>query len=116
MKISLLFLFIISTATHAEKLTQRQYNETIFNMMNELKETQTQKEKALGSDDKKEFSKQQCKLLNILEDIVNVSSDNKNLENGYSFKVTGEERLRYETALMKKGNVDKEMVCNYMYL
>jgi len=104
------------TITHAEKLTQRQYYETIYNMMNELEETETLKEKALNADDKKEFSKKQCKLLNILEDIVKVSSDNQNLESGYSFKVTAEERLRYEIGLMKKGNVDKEMVCNYSFL
>lgn len=118
MKKILLCLLVISPITLAqtEKLTQRQYNETIFNMMIELEETQTLKEKALDANDKKEFSKKQCTMLNILEDIVKVSSDNQNLENGYSFKVTAEERLRYEIAMMKKGNVDKEMVCNYSFL
>ena len=68
---------------------------------------------ALNANYRKEFSRQQCKKLNILEDLIKVTEANKDLESSLDTKATAEKLLKTEQEQMSKGKVTKEDVCEH---
>ncbi|EXB83027.1 MULTISPECIES: hypothetical protein [Acinetobacter] len=92
---------------------QKQFNWTVYSLLNDFNSAKDLAVEALNANYSKEFSRQQCKKLNILEDLIKVTEANKDLESSLDTKATAEELLKTEQDLMSKGKVTKEDVCEH---
>jgi hypothetical protein len=92
---------------------QKQFNWTVYSLLNDFNSAKDLAVEALNANYSKEFSRQQCKKLNILEDLIKVTEANKDLSNSLNTKATAEKLLKTEQEQMSKGRVTKEDVCDY---
>ncbi len=97
----------------AIEVRQKQFNWTVYSLLNDFNSAKDLAMEALNANYRKEFSRQQCKKLNILEDLIKVTEANKDLESSLDTKATAEELLKTEQDLMSKGKVTKEDVCEH---
>lgn len=107
------FGIVVCSYSFAGNLTQTQFEKIARDMMFNLVESSRRADQALEQSNLKEFTKHQCRLLNILENMQNVSEENQGLEKSYDLKLLADERLREENARMAEGETDKESVCSY---
>lgn len=97
----------------AIEVRQKQFNWTVYSLLNDFNSAKDLAIEALNANYSKEFSRQQCKKLNILEDLIKVTVANKDLESSLDTKATAEKLLKTEQDLMSKGKVTKEDVCEH---
>ena len=94
-------------------LTQAQFEKVAGDMMFKMLDSSKHADQALEKNNLKEFTKHQCRLLNILEDMQNISKENEGLNKAYDLKLLADERLREENARMAEGGADKDSVCSF---
>lgn len=116
MKKSILCLVVgttMSMHSFGGNLTQAQFEKVAGDMMFNMLDSSKRADQALEKNNLKEFTKHQCRLLNILEDMQDISKENEGLNKAYDLKLLADEHLREENARMAEGGADKDSVCSY---
>ncbi len=104
---------VMSMHSFGGNLTQTQFEKVAGDMMFNMLDSSKRADQALEKNNLKEFTKHQCRLLNILEDMQDIAKENKGLNKAYDLKLLADERLREENARMAEGGADKDSVCSY---
>lgn len=93
----------------------KEFNWIIYDLLQDYKSADKGSKLALDHNYTKEFARQQCKKLNILEDMVRYTDANESLDKTDA-KAFAVNKLKSELQLMQQGNVTKQDVCNWIKL
>jgi hypothetical protein len=122
MKIKSFFLyFVIISATLTinsqsiakPTLDAEEKNKVLDNIVKDLQSAHSLLKKAFDDENYQEAARQQCRILNIYEEIIDFTQNNPQLEKSEKYGAAAEGMLAVQYATMQENKVTKEMVCEY---
>lgn len=103
-------IWAAETPTSETDPRRREYNTIVNFLLQEFKESRSYSEKALEAKFRTDYYRQQCKMMNALEDLIKFTEANKDLDT-LSTKKVAEKLLKKELDLIGQVGVTKEQIC-----
>ncbi|MDM1284471.1 hypothetical protein HXZ60_13130 [Acinetobacter towneri] len=122
MKIKSVFLyfFIISATLTINSqsiakptLDAEEKNKVLDNIVKDLQSADSLLVKAFDNENYQEAARQQCRILNIYEELIDFTQNNPQLERSEKYGAAAEAMLARQYAQMQVNKVTKEMLCAY---
>ena len=110
--------FIANTQSVAKPILEdedrnKELDHVLDNLLKDLKDTEIRLRKAMEDKKDRESARQQCRKLNIFEELIAFTKKNQQLDRSEKYGAAAEYMLEKEYTQMRKESVTKEMLCDF---